>query len=62
MVDVVYFGKKKSRDGAILHGGDNTTGEGSGDDETISINLSKVDPKVDSIWPVVTIYTDNKSF
>jgi len=42
----VYFGNKKSCDGAVQHSGDNLTGEGSGDDETIFVNLTKVDPKV----------------
>ena len=31
----IYFGNKTSPDGAILHDGDNLTGGGSGDDETI---------------------------
>jgi stress response protein SCP2 len=35
-----------SQDGAIKHSGDNLTGEGSGDDETIFINLNKVSEKV----------------
>ncbi len=39
-LDVVYFGQKTSKDGSILHGGDNRTGEGAGDDEVIYVNLA----------------------
>jgi len=39
MIDWVFYSKKRSTDGAIIHYGDNLTGEGSGDDETISVFL-----------------------
>ena len=38
-IDEVYFGKKLSSYKSVRHGGDNLTGEGDGDDETIKINL-----------------------
>lgn len=56
----VYFGNKKSPDGSVVHSGDNVTGFGSGDDETIAVNLEKTDPKVSSIWAVITVYSRNK--
>jgi stress response protein SCP2 len=56
-IEDVYYGKKESQDSSVKHNGDNLTGFGSGDDETIDIDLSKVSPKVHSIWPVITIYT-----
>ena len=56
-IDLVFYGKKLSSDSSIKHSGDDTTGEGSGDDETIICYLNKVDKRVDSIWPVITIYT-----
>jgi len=37
MIDWVYYSRKISKDKAIIHSGDNLTGEGSGDDETIRI-------------------------
>jgi tellurium resistance protein TerD len=52
----VYFGNKKSPNNAIEHMGDNTTGVGAGDDETININLSLLDPAIDELSIVVTIY------
>ena len=62
MYDNVYFGNLKSKDGAITHSGDNRTGAGSGDDETISINLEKVDSSVETLWAVITIYTYSSTF
>ena len=44
----------------MLHSGDNLTGEGDGDDELIKIFLNKINPKIDSIWPVINVYTGNK--
>lgn len=41
---------------AVIHSGDNRTGDGDGDDEVISVNLSKLDPKVGAILFVVNIY------
>ena len=60
--DIVYYGKKRSEDGAVQHGGDNLTGEGKGDDETVIVNLNDVDPNVFSLWPVINVYTANQQF
>ncbi|MFT5894053.1 MAG: tellurium resistance protein TerZ [bacterium] len=38
-LDVVWFQQLKSKDGSINHSGDNLTGEGEGDDETIYVDL-----------------------
>lgn len=46
IIDVVWFGQLKSKDGSIVHTGDNLTGEGDGDDEQIVVDLSKVPAKV----------------
>ncbi len=45
-VDIVYFGSLKSKDGSIIHTGDNRTGEGDGDDEQLIVDLSKVSPDI----------------
>ena len=45
-----------------MHHGDNTTGDGAGDDETISIDFSQIDARVDRIWTVITIYTYGDEF
>ena len=54
--DVVYFGNLKHSSGAIVHTGDNLTGEGEGDDEQIKVDLSKVPASIDKIDFTVTIY------
>lgn len=38
----VSFSSLRSRDGAIVHDGDNLTGEGDGDDEVIHVDLAKL--------------------
>jgi len=40
--DVVWFRQLRSNDGSIQHSGDNRTGAGDGDDETITVDLNKV--------------------
>lgn len=44
-IDVVWFRQLESNDGAIRHSGDNLTGEGDGDDETIYVDLTSLDPR-----------------
>lgn len=53
LLEKIYFGNLKSCNGSIVHSGDNRTGKGSGDDETISIDLTRVSPEVKTL--VVTI-------
>ena len=52
----VYYNNLKSPDGAVEHTGDNLTGEGEGDDESIRIDLSKISPNASEICFVVTIH------
>jgi len=51
----VFYNNTKSPDGAVTHTGDNRTGAGDGDDETLNIDLSLVNPSVNEICFVVTI-------
>ena len=53
---LVFYNNSTSPDGSVKHKGDSRTGEGSGDDETIEIDLSKVDASVQEIVFVVTIH------
>jgi len=39
-LDLVWFQSLKSKDGAIVHTGDNLTGEGEGDDEVIKVDTT----------------------
>ncbi len=53
---MVFYGNLQSIDGAITHTGDNKTGDGDGDDETITVDLSKLSKEVDEISFIVTIH------
>lgn len=57
LVDTVYFGKLKSKDGSIVHTGDNRTGAGEGDDEQIIVDLDKVPANVKSLVFTVNSFT-----
>jgi tellurium resistance protein TerZ len=57
VLDTVYFGKLRSSDGAIQHTGDNLTGEGEGDDESINVDLGAVHGSVEHIVFVVNSYS-----
>lgn len=52
----VFFNNLRSPEGAIEHSGDNTTGEGAGDDETIKVNMLLLPPTLDKIVLAVSIY------
>ncbi|WP_291425966.1 TerD family protein [Deinococcus sp.] len=54
--DFIFYNNKASSDGSVIHNGDNTTGAGEGDDETVEIDLSKVPADVDKIAVCVTIH------
>ncbi|WP_095163195.1 TerD family protein [Pseudomonas sp. Irchel 3F5] len=45
-IDLVWFRQLKSRDGSIQHSGDNLTGEGDGDDESIKVDLQRLPSEV----------------
>jgi len=57
VVDTVYFGHLKSKDGSIVHTGDNRTGAGDGDDEQIIVELDKVPANVKSLVFTVNSFT-----
>ena len=53
----VFYNNLKSPDGAVESMGDDRTGGSSdGDDETLNVDLSKVDPKITEIIFTATIY------
>lgn len=54
--DFIFYGNKASADGSVLHNGDNLTGEGDGDDETISIDLTNVPAGVKKLVAAITIH------
>lgn len=56
-VDVVYFGNLSGFNGAVRHTGDNRTGDGDGDDESILVDLSRLPNNVHSLVFTVNSYT-----
>jgi tellurium resistance protein TerZ len=57
LVDQVWFQQLTSRDGSIQHTGDNRTGQGEGDDESIRVYLDGVAPAVQTIVFTVNSFT-----
>lgn len=51
----VFYNNKNSPDGSVTHMGDNRTGEGDGDDETIKIDFAKIPPNAKKVVISVTI-------
>jgi len=63
--DFIFYNNMKSGDGSVEHLGDNTTGEGEGDDEQIKVNLDSVPQDVAKLSVGVTIHeadTRNQNF
>ncbi len=56
LFDYAFFNNLATRDGSIVHLGDNITGKGEDDDETLSVDLAKVYASVDTILFLVTSY------
>lgn len=56
LVDQVWFRQLKSNDGSIVHSGDNRTGVGDGDDETIKVDLSRVPSNIQTLVFTVNSY------
>lgn len=54
--DFIFYNNAKSSDGSVEHTGDNRTGEGEGDDESIIVDLSKIPADVEKIAVCVTIH------
>ena len=52
----VFYNNLKSPDGSVEHTGDNLTGAGDGDDESIKVDLSKINAAATEICFVVTIH------
>lgn len=56
-VDIVWFRQLASNDGSIQHSGDNRTGDGDGDDESIVVNLRTLPARVRHLVFTVNSFT-----
>lgn len=52
---LIFYNHKESPEGAVKHSGDNRTGSGEGDDETIIVDLPLLPEAADEISFIVTI-------
>lgn len=53
--DFIFYNQLESKDGSVVHQGDNRTGDGDGDDEQILINLATVAADIERVVIVVSI-------
>jgi tellurium resistance protein TerZ len=58
----VYFCNRSDCDGAIVHSGDNVTGEGDGDDETITLDLDRIPSTITHCFLTINVFTAGKDF
>jgi tellurium resistance protein TerD len=54
--DFIFYNQLRSPDGSVEHTGDNLTGDGDGDDETIKVDLGRVPPEINKLAITVTIH------
>ncbi|MEV7132604.1 TerD family protein [Arthrobacter sp. NPDC093128] len=54
--DFIFYNQLASKDGSVVHQGDNLDGGGDGDDEQVLVDLSTVADDVDKIVIVVSIH------
>ncbi|MGI8592570.1 MAG: TerD family protein [Nakamurella sp.] len=55
-VEIVFFNNLMAKDGSVQHLGDNRTGAGDGDDESIIVDLNRVPAHITAIVFIVTSY------
>lgn len=54
--DFIFYNQLKSQDGSVEHTGDNRSGQGDGDDESLQVDLSRVPAAIEKIAVTVTIH------
>jgi tellurium resistance protein TerD len=54
--DFIFYNNAKSACNSVEHTGDNLTGEGTGDDESIKVDLSNVPSNIERLAVAVTIH------
>ncbi len=58
--DLIFYNNKKSLCGSVNHEGDNRTGSGDGDDESIHVFLDKVPAEIQKLIIFVSIHDADK--
>lgn len=59
LFDLAFFNHLSTRDGSVVHLGDNTTGKGEGDDETIDFHLANIESTITEIYLVVSAFKES---
>jgi tellurium resistance protein TerD len=54
--DFIFYNQLRSPEGSVEHTGDNLTGDGEGDDESIKVDLGRVPPEIQKLAITVTIH------
>jgi tellurium resistance protein TerD len=54
----VFYNNKTSPCNAVVHSGDNRTGDAVGDDESVRIDLTTIEPTIEEVSFIVTIHDD----
>lgn len=54
--DFIFYNNLSSTCGSVVHQGDNRTGEGDGDDESVKVDLTKIPADVHKVSVTVTIH------
>ncbi len=54
--DFVFYNNPQGGNGAVVHTGDNRTGEGEGDDEQVKINLAAIPSNIQRVTFTITIH------
>ena len=54
--DYAFYNNLTTRDGSVIHHGDNKSGRGEGDDEELTVDLTKVHRQIESIVFLVSSY------
>ena len=52
----IFYNNLSTPNKSVVHSGDNRTGDGDGDDESIAIDLSLLEPEINEISFIVTIH------
>lgn len=52
----VFYNNLQSPDGSVIHSGDSRKGEAEGDDETLTVDLTKINAKATELSIIVTIH------
>ncbi|MED4403797.1 TerD family protein [Metabacillus fastidiosus] len=54
--DFIFYNNSTGAEGAVVHNGDNRTGEGDGDDEQVTVELQNVPASIEKIAFTITIH------